>query len=88
MALLIDSTIISGVIACSRLSRCCHSQSTRHQLPAMIVKILPALQDNYMYLLIDDATKESAIVDPVEPAKVCSDLSRLFEWWSSSNNIN
>lgn len=34
------------------------------------VQILPALQDNYMYLIIDEKTKEAAIVDPVEPKKV------------------
>lgn len=32
--------------------------------------MIPALEDNYMYLLIDEKTKEAAIVDPVEPNKV------------------
>ncbi len=36
----------------------------------MKVCLLPALEDNYMYLLIDENTKEAAIVDPVEPKKV------------------
>ncbi|KAG6462206.1 hydroxyacylglutathione hydrolase, mitochondrial isoform X2 [Manduca sexta] len=36
----------------------------------MDVKILPALQDNYMYLIVDKATNEAAIVDPVEPKTV------------------
>ncbi|XP_042202199.1 hydroxyacylglutathione hydrolase, mitochondrial [Callorhinchus milii] len=36
----------------------------------MKVEILPALADNYMYLVIDSETKEAAIVDPVEPQKV------------------
>lgn len=36
----------------------------------MRVRLLPALDDNYMYLLIDDKTKEAAVVDPVEPNKV------------------
>ncbi|XP_061701223.1 hydroxyacylglutathione hydrolase, mitochondrial isoform X5 [Syngnathoides biaculeatus] len=36
----------------------------------MRVEVLPALSDNYMYLLIDTDTKEAAIVDPVEPVKV------------------
>lgn len=36
----------------------------------MKVEILPALTDNYMYLLIDEETKEAAIVDPVQPQKV------------------
>lgn len=36
----------------------------------MRVKLLPALEDNYMYLLIDEDTKQCAVVDPVEPAKV------------------
>ena len=36
----------------------------------MRVEVLPALTDNYMYLVIDDDTKEAAIVDPVQPQKV------------------
>lgn len=36
----------------------------------MEVHILPALADNYMYLLVDEATGEAAVVDPVEPEKV------------------
>lgn len=36
----------------------------------MKIELLPALTDNYMYLLIDEDTKEAAIVDPVEPRKV------------------
>lgn len=38
----------------------------------MKVELLPALSDNYMYLLIDVDTREAAVVDPVEPIKVCS----------------
>ncbi|XP_040315376.1 hydroxyacylglutathione hydrolase, mitochondrial isoform X4 [Herpailurus yagouaroundi] len=34
------------------------------------VESLPALTDNYMYLIIDGETKEAAIVDPVQPQKV------------------
>ncbi|XP_029433425.1 hydroxyacylglutathione hydrolase, mitochondrial isoform X1 [Rhinatrema bivittatum] len=36
----------------------------------MKVELLPALTDNYMYLLTDEETKEAAIVDPVQPQKV------------------
>ncbi|KAK2097307.1 hypothetical protein P7K49_022758 [Saguinus oedipus] len=36
----------------------------------MKVEVLPALTDNYMYLIIDDETKEAAIVDPVQPQKL------------------
>ncbi|KAM5228381.1 hydroxyacylglutathione hydrolase, mitochondrial isoform 2-T2 [Ctenodactylus gundi] len=36
----------------------------------MKVELLPALTDNYMYLLIDKDTREAAIVDPVQPQKV------------------
>ena len=31
---------------------------------------VPALSDNYMYLIIDEQTKECAAVDPVEPIKL------------------
>lgn len=33
----------------------------------MKVTPIPALKDNYMYLIVDEDTKEAAIVDPVEP---------------------
>lgn len=36
----------------------------------MSVKILPALADNYMYLIICNQTREAAIVDPVNPEAV------------------
>lgn len=36
----------------------------------MNVVPIEALSDNYMYLIIDEATKEAAAVDPVEPSKV------------------
>lgn len=31
---------------------------------------IPCLEDNYAYLIIDDTTKEAAVVDPVEPEKI------------------
>ena len=31
---------------------------------------IPALDDNYMYLLTDTTTNEAAIIDPVNPDKV------------------
>ncbi|XP_075230781.1 hydroxyacylglutathione hydrolase tenzing norgay isoform X2 [Lycorma delicatula] len=47
-----------------------HSHNSVVTMPNMKVKILPALQDNYMYLIVDESTKEAAIVDPVEPDTV------------------
>ncbi|XP_076998336.1 hydroxyacylglutathione hydrolase, mitochondrial isoform X3 [Tamandua tetradactyla] len=37
---------------------------------AMKVELLPALTDNYMYLITDQDTREAAVVDPVQPQKV------------------
>ncbi|XP_054792510.1 hydroxyacylglutathione hydrolase cytoplasmic-like [Prosopis cineraria] len=31
---------------------------------------VPCLEDNYSYLIVDESTKEGAVVDPVEPEKV------------------
>ncbi|KAJ8387118.1 hypothetical protein AAFF_G00160580 [Aldrovandia affinis] len=42
----------------------------------MKVELLPALTDNYMYLLIDEDTREAAIVDPVEPIKVLDAIKK------------
>ncbi|XP_076285976.1 hydroxyacylglutathione hydrolase, mitochondrial-like isoform X3 [Lasioglossum baleicum] len=46
----------------------------------MKVQVLPALEDNYMYLIIDEATQEAAIVDPVDPDAVISAVQQ--------NNVN
>lgn len=54
----------------ARNQRGVHSEQEFHSYKAMDVKILPALQDNYMYLIVDKASKEAAIVDPVEPKTV------------------
>lgn len=44
----------------------------------MKIELLPALSDNYMYLLVDTETKEAAVVDPVEPVKVCMTCTRCI----------
>eukprot|EP00118_Oscarella_pearsei_P025227 m.307776 g.307776 ORF g.307776 m.307776 type:complete len:291 (+) comp42805_c0_seq1:16-888(+) len=38
----------------------------------MKVLTVSALQDNYMYLLVDEKTKKAAAIDPVEPQKLIS----------------
>jgi len=47
-----------------------HSGQHLFQSSTMRVKIIPALTDNYMYLLVDETTKEAAIIDPVAPEAV------------------
>ncbi|XP_036326749.1 hydroxyacylglutathione hydrolase, mitochondrial-like isoform X1 [Rhagoletis pomonella] len=47
-----------------------HSSVEDLKWASMHVKVLPALQDNFMYLIIDNSTKEAAIVDPVDPESV------------------
>ncbi|KAJ8923150.1 hypothetical protein NQ315_001704 [Exocentrus adspersus] len=47
-----------------------HSSQETIQLNKMKVTILPALSDNYMYLISDENTKQAAVVDPVEPETV------------------
>ncbi|XP_014487228.1 PREDICTED: hydroxyacylglutathione hydrolase, mitochondrial isoform X2 [Dinoponera quadriceps] len=42
----------------------------------MKVHILPALHDNYMYLIVDEATQEAAIVDPVAPESVVTAVTQ------------
>ncbi|XP_008579789.1 PREDICTED: hydroxyacylglutathione hydrolase, mitochondrial isoform X3 [Galeopterus variegatus] len=42
----------------------------------MKVELLPALTDNYMYLVIDEDTREAAIVDPVQPQKVLETVKK------------
>lgn len=47
-----------------------HTSHSTENLGHMTVHVLPALQDNYMYLLVDKGTKEAAVVDPVHPQEV------------------
>ncbi|XP_049799639.1 LOW QUALITY PROTEIN: hydroxyacylglutathione hydrolase, mitochondrial [Schistocerca nitens] len=47
-----------------------HSITQSELLPNMKVQVLSALKDNYMYLIVDEATKQAAVVDPVDPDKV------------------
>ena len=42
----------------------------------MRVELIPALEDNYMYLLIDDKTNDCAVVDPVNPESVLAAVSK------------
>ncbi|XP_015597835.1 hydroxyacylglutathione hydrolase, mitochondrial isoform X2 [Cephus cinctus] len=57
-----------------------HSICSTVQQSDMKVQILPALQDNYMYLIIDEESREAAIVDPVDPNTVASAVEK--------NNVN
>ncbi|KAF7988698.1 hypothetical protein HCN44_001271 [Aphidius gifuensis] len=56
----------------SNMSTKLHSSRTKIQGQGMNVEILPALGDNFMYLIVDNKTKEAAIVDPVDPELVAS----------------
>lgn len=44
-----------------------HSNIVTKDFGKFKVQVLPALADNFMYLLIDKGTKEAAVVDPVAP---------------------
>ncbi|XP_014291935.1 hydroxyacylglutathione hydrolase, mitochondrial isoform X1 [Halyomorpha halys] len=54
-----------------------HSSQEFIEMPGMSVQILPALSDNYMYLIIDNDTKEAAAVDPVDPDTLFSAVKNL-----------
>lgn len=59
-----------------------HSKPVSIVHPDMKVHILPALSDNYMYLVVDEKTQEAAIVDPVEPKKVvCLTNQHILPWY-------
>lgn len=40
------------------------------------VAIMPALDDNYMYMIIDKATGTAAVVDPVNPSTVFAEAAK------------
>ena len=47
-----------------------HSEQKLITTGTMRVRILPALSDNYMYLLVDETSQQAAVVDPVDPDTV------------------
>jgi hydroxyacylglutathione hydrolase len=51
-----------------------HSNTRTISQKDMKIVIIPALSDNYMYLVIDEATKQAGIVDPVDPDRVLTAL--------------
>ncbi|XP_055460786.1 hydroxyacylglutathione hydrolase, mitochondrial isoform X3 [Psammomys obesus] len=58
----------------------CHTDFRKSlivQQDTMKVELLPALTDNYMYLVIDEDTQEAAVVDPVQPQKVIEAVKKL-----------
>lgn len=57
-------------------ARSCHSSTVLITQPDMKVSVLSALEDNYMYLITDEKTKEAAIVDPVNPDKVVEAVAK------------
>ena len=48
-----------------------HDSRSTEILDHFTVKLLPALADNYMYLIVDKESREAAIVDPANPEEVC-----------------
>lgn len=57
------------------------------------MKIIPisVLDDNYSYILIDDKTKEAAVIDPVEPIKILNVISQTgakLSRWEKKKLIN
>ena len=52
------------------------THSSLHRHINMRIELLPALEDNYMYLLIDDKTNECAAVDPVDPESVLAAVAK------------
>ena len=40
----------------------------------MIIKIIPCLQDNYSYLIIDDANNSACVIDPSESQPIINFL--------------
>jgi len=53
-----------------------HSKPTVIQKSKLSVHILPALQDNYMYMVIDNNSKEAVLIDPADAKTVQSYLDQ------------
>ncbi|VDD76735.1 unnamed protein product [Mesocestoides corti] len=61
----------------ARLLSLSHARSfVRFCCSNMHVLTLPALSDNYMYLLIDEKSMQCAVVDPVDPSSVLTEVNK------------
>ena len=69
-----------SVIGLSSKSQQFHSKPTTVSLSDMKILPIPALSDNYMYLLVDEETRQCAAVDPVEPEKVSQATFQKPAW--------
>jgi len=60
------------------MSRLNQKQYKNYMPEQTSMKVIPisVLEDNYAYILIDDKTKEAAVIDPVEPSKILNVLSQ------------
>ena len=43
----------------------------------MIVKIIPCLQDNYSYLIIDESNNDACVIDPSEAKPVINFIENI-----------
>lgn len=64
-----------GKLKRSSVKSLCYRCHSTYSLPSATVHVVPALEDNYMYVLIDTLTKSAVVVDPVEPTKVLNLIS-------------
>lgn len=78
-----SATIATTIVRTSSFQHgfiCLKSSSSRYLCTntfKMEVHHIPALSDNYMYLLVDKASKQAVVVDPVEPEKVLAKVKEL-----------
>lgn len=71
-----------------------HDNSTPHtQLCTEFIPVgccsvayVPFLSDNYAYFLIDNATGQTAVVDPADARVVMKELSRLSSLWAETHD--
>ncbi|XP_026681568.1 hydroxyacylglutathione hydrolase cytoplasmic [Diaphorina citri] len=61
-----------------------------HDFGKYTVDLIPALKDNYMYLVVDKASKHAAAIDPVEPHKILdavnSHSAQLKHIWTTHHH--
>ena len=62
--------------------RCCmggpaHSHIARIEMPGFHVYTIACLENNFSYLLVDEATGQAALVDPCDPARVLDSLEHI-----------
>jgi hypothetical protein len=69
-------SVLTRRTICSGFRRAAHSlSSTSYHSDALLVRIIPALEDNYTYLALEPGSMKAVAIDPVDADALLHEVS-------------